>query len=176
MRTKADAGVTLITGIDFYTLSTEEITISLYSRIGNFLDYKTSTDGWELISQGSITGRGVGRYTSIPEEMFTAVDIPGGGGERGTRAFYLAIDTMDLVYQTSEGVAADTAIQIDTPDLEVWEGEVSRSCSCVLSCYLNAFHSFELFIKYCPSKIGCAIQIVARPKRSYGLHLFQIPS
>jgi hypothetical protein len=125
IRSKPDAGVSLITGMDFYTHATEEVEITLYSRIGNFQDFKESTEGWDIIAQGSVVGRGVGRYTSIPEEIFTPVDIPGGGGESGIRSFYLTMNTIDLVYQTAEGTAADTAIQVDTPDLEVWEGEVS---------------------------------------------------
>ncbi|KAL3795552.1 hypothetical protein HJC23_009265 [Cyclotella cryptica] len=123
MRTKSDAGVVLITRFDFYTYSTEEVVISLYSRIGNFKDFKSSTDGWDLIAQGPVQGKGIGRYTMIPEEIFTPVDIPGGGGERGTRAFYLTMTTMDLVYKTGVGTASDSAIQVDTPDLEIWEGE-----------------------------------------------------
>ena len=127
MRTKPDAGVTLITGIDFYTIATEEVDFALYSRIGNFQDHKGSIEGWDVIAQGKVRGRGVGRYTSIPQEMFTPADIPGGGGARGVRAFYLRLTTINLVYQTSTGTASDAAIQMETPDLEIWEGEAVLS-------------------------------------------------
>jgi len=123
MRSKPEASVSLITGLDFYTHSTELVTVSLWSRQGKFQDFKTSLDGWDLIAQGDVQGRGVGRYTTIPEEMFTPVEIRGGGGDYGTRAFYITLSTIDLVYQISEGTAADMAVQVDTPDLEVWEGE-----------------------------------------------------
>jgi hypothetical protein len=109
MRTKPDSGVILITAFDFYTHSTTDVEVSLYSRVGSFKDYKGSTDGWDVIAQGKVTGRGIGRYTSIPEEMFTPVDIPGGGE---TRAFYLTLNTIDLVYKTGEGTASDAAIQV----------------------------------------------------------------
>lgn len=125
MRSKPDAGVTLITGIDFYTHSTEDVTIYLYTRLGNFQDYKGSLDGWELIAEGNVRGRGVGRYTSIPEEIFTPVDIPGRGN---VRAFYLTMSSINLVYQTAEGTASDSEVQVETPDVEVWEGEVSACC------------------------------------------------
>ena len=51
MRTKPDAGVTLITGIDFYTVGTEEVDFALYSRIGNFQDHKGSIEGWDVIAK-----------------------------------------------------------------------------------------------------------------------------
>ena len=121
MRTKPEAGVTLLTGIDFYTHATDEVTFSLYSRLGNFQDFKDSIEGWDLIAEGTVKGRGVGRYTSIPEEMFTAVDIPGGGA---TRAFYLTMSSINLVYKTGLGDASDSEVVAETPDIEIWDGEV----------------------------------------------------
>jgi hypothetical protein len=126
IRSKSDAGVSLIKGLDFYTYSTDEVIISLYSRIGNFQNFKGSTEGWDVIAQGAVLGRGVGRYTSIPKEMFTPVDIPGGGGEGGTRAFYLTMSSIDLVYKTGMGESSDSSIVADTPDLEIWDGEVKN--------------------------------------------------
>ena len=123
MRSKADAGVALITGLDFYTHSTDDVDISVYSRIGNFLDLKGSLEGWDLIAQGTVRGRGIGRYTAIPDEIFTPVDVPGGGA---TRAFYLTMTTINLVYKTAVGTASDSFVFFDTPDLEVWEGEVRQ--------------------------------------------------
>jgi hypothetical protein len=87
--------------------------------------HQASTDGWDLLAKGKVTGRGIGRYTSIPEEMFTPVDIPGRGGEGGTRAFYLTMDSNNLVYKTGEGTASDSAVQMETEDIQIWEGEVS---------------------------------------------------
>lgn len=98
----------------------------LWSRIGNFKDFKGTFDGWENIAKGSVIGRGPGKFTAIPPDKFIPVDIPGGGGEAGTRAFYLTLRSKDLVYSYGEGSSSDSVIQIDTPDLELYEGEVSR--------------------------------------------------
>jgi hypothetical protein len=94
--------------------------------------HQASTDGWDLLAKGKVTGRGIGRYTSIPEEMFTPVDIPGGGGEGGTRAFYLTMDSNNLVYKTGEGTASDSAVQMETEDIQIWEGEVSCGLTMLL--------------------------------------------
>jgi len=125
MRTKIDAPVVLITGMDFYTQVTEEVNYQVWSRIGNFKDYKADKEGWDLIAMGTTLGRGVGRYTSIPEETFTPVDIPGGGGNDGVRAFYITLDTIDLAYKVADDdmSESDSAIWVDAPEIEVWEGE-----------------------------------------------------
>ena len=125
VRTKTNAPVVVITGIEFYTYSTEEVNFELWSRIGNFQNFKGSVDGWDLISKGTVKGKGVGRYTSIPSTMFTPIDIPGGGDKSGTRAFYLTLDSVDLVYKTAQGSASDSMVQADTEEIELWEGEVS---------------------------------------------------
>ena len=41
--------------------------------------HKGTYEGWDLIAEGETEGRGIGRYTSIPDDMFTKVSIPGGG-------------------------------------------------------------------------------------------------
>lgn len=128
MRTKADAPVVLITGMDFYTQVTEEVNYEVWSRIGNFKDYKADKEGWDLIAMGTTLGRGLGRYTSIPEETFTPVHIPGGGGDDGIRAFYITLDTINLAYKVadydmSEMNESDSAIWAEAPEIEIWEGE-----------------------------------------------------
>jgi len=56
--------------------------------------------------------------------MFTQVSIPGGGGDKGTRAFYLTLTTINLVYKLGTGgFAPDTKYHHDSPDIEIWEGE-----------------------------------------------------
>jgi hypothetical protein len=97
----------------------------LWTRIGSFKDFKGSLEGWENIAKGGVTGRGPGVFTAIPPDAFAPVDIPGGGGKDGTRAFYLTLRSKDLVYGYGEGTESDSAIQVDTPDIELWEGEVS---------------------------------------------------
>ena len=128
IRTKPDAGVAIITGFDFYTLSTEEVTFELWSRLGSFQDFKGTYDGWDLIAEGTVKGRGVGRYTSIPPETYTPVSIVGGGGEEGTRAFYITLNSIDLVYKLGKKedgliVASDARSHAETDDIEIWEGE-----------------------------------------------------
>ena len=113
--------------------------------MGSFKDFKGSLNGWENIAKGSVAGRGPGQYTSIPPDKFIPVDIPGGGS---TRAFYLTLRTKDLVYSYGEGSESDGSIQVDTPDLELWEGEVRPK-------YIVIIH--HLFLSSSPlfSTTGC---------------------
>ena len=121
MRTKPDSPVVLISGFDFYTESTDEVNFELWTRLGTYKDYKGTYDGWDLIAAGTTKGRGIGRYTAIPEEMYTPVSIPGGGE---SRAFYLTLDTINLVYKYGlPGDPADGKYHHDSPDIEIWEGE-----------------------------------------------------
>lgn len=91
--------------------------------VGSFKDAKGNLEEWDLIASGTVTGRGIGRYTIIPPETFTSVVVPGGGGEEGTRAFYLTLNTNDLVYRMSTGVESDKVSHMSSPDLEIYEGE-----------------------------------------------------
>jgi len=123
VRTKENSGVVMIDGFDFYTESTEDVNFELWTRLGSYSDYKGTYDGWDLIASGTTQGRGLGRYTSIPEETFTPVSIPGGGGETGTRAFYITTDTRDLVYKIGEGTSSDELVQQESEDIEIYQGE-----------------------------------------------------
>ncbi|KAL7491165.1 hypothetical protein ACHAWT_000602 [Skeletonema menzelii] len=124
IRTKPDANVVLMTGFDFYTETTADVTFELWSRAGSYINHKGTYEGWDMIGGGTVKGRGIGRYTAIPPEMFTPVSIPGGGGEKGTRAFYLTLTTINLVYKLgTDGAAPDTSYHHDSPDIEIWEGE-----------------------------------------------------
>eukprot|EP00571_Detonula_confervacea_P005871 CAMPEP_0172330022 /NCGR_PEP_ID=MMETSP1058-20130122/61177_1 /TAXON_ID=83371 /ORGANISM="Detonula confervacea, Strain CCMP 353" /LENGTH=1318 /DNA_ID=CAMNT_0013047219 /DNA_START=179 /DNA_END=4138 /DNA_ORIENTATION=- len=125
MRTKPDSPVILLTGMDFYTESTNDVTFELWTRMGSFMEYKGTYDGWDLIATGTTKGRGIGRYTTIPQESFTEVSIPGGGDEGGTRAFYLTLNTRELVYKLGapDVTLSDSMAHVETPDIEVWDGE-----------------------------------------------------
>jgi len=80
MRTKPDANVVLLTGMDFYTEATSDINFELWTYAGNYQDKKGAMDGsWTKIGGGVTRGRGIGRYTAIPEGMFKPVSIDGGG-------------------------------------------------------------------------------------------------
>mmetsp|Transcript_30795 Transcript_30795/g.57060 ORF Transcript_30795/g.57060 Transcript_30795/m.57060 type:complete len:631 (-) Transcript_30795:46-1938(-) len=128
IRTRPSSGVILLTGFDFYTLTTDEVTFELWTRLGSFKGHKGTYDGWDLVASGTVKGRGIGRYTSIPEELYTPVSIPSGGGETGTRAFYLTLKSNQLVYKLGEvqedSVAvSDSRYHAYTEDLYIWEGE-----------------------------------------------------
>lgn len=123
IRTKPDAGVVLMTGLSFYTLSTDELKFELWTRLGPFQEGKGSYDGWDLIATGTVRGMGAGMYTPIPDELFTPTSIPGGGGDGGTRAFYISLEDKDLIYKIGVGEGSDAAVQEENADLEVWEGE-----------------------------------------------------
>ena len=124
VRTKPNTGVIMMNGFDFYTESTEDVNFELWTRMGGYADYKGTYEGWDLIAEGTTKGRGIGRYTAIPDETFTPVSIPGGGGEAGTRAFYLTLDSINLVYKLGErGGLSDSNTQSETEDIEIWEGE-----------------------------------------------------
>lgn len=121
IRTKPDAQVVQITGMDFYTETTDEVNFELWTRLGSFKEFKGTYDGWDLIAVGSTKGRGIGRYTAIPEDTFTPISIPGGGE---SRAFYLTLDTINLVYKYGEkGDPSDLRYHHDSEDIEIWEGE-----------------------------------------------------
>ncbi|KAL7546263.1 hypothetical protein ACHAWF_009617 [Thalassiosira exigua] len=124
MRTKPDAGVIIVTGFDFYTESTDMVNFELWTRPESYLGHKGTYEGWDLVASGTVQGRGIGRYTEIPEDLYVPVSIPGGGG---IRAFYLTLDTINLVYKLGDDDGAvklpDTRPHAETPDLEIWEGE-----------------------------------------------------
>ncbi|EJK50247.1 hypothetical protein THAOC_30810 [Thalassiosira oceanica] len=126
IRTKPDANVVLLTGMDFYTESTSDVNFELWTYAGNYQDKKGAVDGsWTKIGGGVTRGRGIGRYTTIPEGMFKPTSIDGGGA---SRAFYLTLDTINLVYKLGKdagirGAPPDTYVHHESPDIEVWEGE-----------------------------------------------------
>jgi len=126
MRTPSNSGVVLVNGLDFYTESTTNEKLELWSRTDSFKDHKGNYDGWDLIASGTVKGRGFGQYTPIPEELFKPVSILGDGG---TRAFYLSLESNQLVYRigvgsTEAGVPdSDMEIQYSNEDIEIWEGE-----------------------------------------------------
>jgi len=128
IRTQPGAGVAIITGFDFYTESTNEVTFELWTRLGTFKGHKGTYDGWDLIATGTVQGSGIGRYTSIPPELYTPVAIPGGGGEEGTRAFYLTLQSIDLVYKLGTILDGDSGYSDERPhaeteDIAIYQGE-----------------------------------------------------
>lgn len=141
VRTKAEVGAVLIKGMDFYTDKFGSINYELWTRPGTFVGFRGKYNGWKLIATGSIKGRGAGELTSIPEEDFTEVSINGGGSNQGTRAFYLTLNSKDLVYQSAGGSfvsKADVNVHDETDEIEIYDGEailaypfppqVCRSC------------------------------------------------
>ncbi|KAL7467260.1 hypothetical protein ACHAXS_007511 [Conticribra weissflogii] len=113
----------MITGVEFYTEITDNVEFELWSRRGTFKDHKGTYEGWDLIASGTVRGRGLGRYTSIPDDLFTPISINGGGGEAGTRAFYLTLHSINLVYTLGDGQDSDMVAHAANQDLEIYEGE-----------------------------------------------------
>eukprot|EP00986_Skeletonema_menzelii_P008552 scaffold3643_cov132-Skeletonema_menzelii.AAC.2 len=131
MRTKEDSPVVLIQGLEFYTETTDRVGVEVWTKLGSFEGFEGTYDGWDMIASGLVKGAGYGRYTSIPTELFTPVSIPGGGGDKGTRAFYITLNTKDLVFKLeSRGVndgATDTKVVASSPDLEIYNGKAVLS-------------------------------------------------
>lgn len=131
VRTKPDVvGDVLVTGLDFYTKSTEDVEFELWTREGTYAGFEGTYDGWTLVASGTVAGRGTGEHTPVPDELFFApVAIPGGGGADGVRALYLTLTTPDLLYKLGDGTPAsesspsDARAHAETAELEVWEGE-----------------------------------------------------
>mmetsp|Transcript_14335 Transcript_14335/g.31447 ORF Transcript_14335/g.31447 Transcript_14335/m.31447 type:complete len:963 (-) Transcript_14335:75-2963(-) len=128
VRTKAEVGAVLVKGMDFYTDKFGSVNYELWTRPGTFIGYRGRYAGWELIATGSIKGKGAGELTSIPEEDFTEVSINGGGSDQGTRAFYITLNSKDLVYEVaSQGGSfaskADVNVHDETDELEIYDGE-----------------------------------------------------
>jgi len=126
VRTRPNSGVVLVNGLSFYTESTTDEKFELWSRADSFKDHKGDYVGWDNIASGTVKGRGMGQYTSIPEELFEPVSISGDGG---TRAFYLTLQSKQLVYMigvgSTEGGEPDSDMEIhySNEDIEIWEGE-----------------------------------------------------
>jgi len=121
VRTAINVPVVLINGLHFYTESTDFVGYELWSRLGSFKDYKGIYEGWDLIASGVVKGAGYGKFTSIPSNTITEVSIPGRGGER---AFYLTLNSMDLIYSASkESGDSDIRVHASSPELEIYEGE-----------------------------------------------------
>ena len=129
-----EGGPILINGLDFYTITPGVINYELWSKLGSFVGSKGKYDEWEMVSSGSITGSsGPGGVTPIPREEFTPVEIPGGGEENGgVRAFYLTLNTNDLIYRQIDEAneeeprytdEADKRLHDENSELEIWEGE-----------------------------------------------------
>jgi len=106
------------------------INYELWSKLGSYVNSKGNYDDWEMISSGTIqAGSGPSGSTIIPEEGFISVEIPAGGEENGgIRAFYITLNTNDLIYRKAkspeeEDREADTQIHDSNEELEMWEGE-----------------------------------------------------
>jgi hypothetical protein len=163
VRTNDDSPTIVVTGLDFYTEQTEDVNYEVWSKLGTFQGFKGKLDEWDLISKGVVKGKGIGRYTPIPEESFTSISIPGGGGEEGTRAIYITLDEKSLVYKIGTGVYADEVIQVATPDIQVWEGES------VLSYPFPNAEEYPMFYRF-PRQFLGALHIDRLPCNPFSLY------
>ena len=65
IRTKPNSGVVILTGFDFYTHSTADVTFELWTRLGSFKEHRGTYDGWDLIASGTTKGRGIGQHRRV---------------------------------------------------------------------------------------------------------------
>jgi hypothetical protein len=163
IRTPKDGPTIVIKTLDFYTERVDDVNYEVWSKLGSFQGYKGNFDEWDLVAKGTIKGKGIGRYTPIPEESFTPLSIPGGGGEQGTRAIYITLDEKSLIYKIGEGVYADEVIQVSTEDVELWEGES------VLSFPFPDAVEYPMFYRY-PRQFLGAIHIDRLPCKPFSLY------
>ncbi len=163
LRTPEDGPTIVIKGLDFYTERVDDVNYEVWSKIGPFQGYKGSFDEWDLVAKGTLKGKGIGRYTPIPQEEFLPLTIPGGGGDQGTRAIYITLDEKSLIYKIGEGVYADEVVQVSTPDVDVWEGES------VLSFPFPDPIQFQQFYRF-PRQFLGAIHIDRLPCNPFSLY------
>jgi len=152
MRTTADSPLILINGLEFYTESTETVGFELWSKLGTFEGFEGTYDGWEIVGSGTVSGAGYGKYTSIPSDLFTPISIPGGGGSKGTRAFYLTLNSKNLVIkkmgnnvQGNTG-ATDNRVMASSPDLEIYNGKAVLSYPFPNPAQAWLYHSPRVFL------------------------------
>lgn len=125
MRTPvADSSVVLINGLEFYTESTDNVGFEVWTKLGSYEGYEGTYAGWDLIATGTVRGAGYAKYTLIPPDMLTPVSIPGSGG---SRAFYLTLNTKDLIVKNMGNVGGnsgdtDNRVMASSPDLEIYNG------------------------------------------------------
>lgn len=105
MRTTSESPAIIVVGLDFLTASTETVKFELFSSMGSYVQSKGKFGNWNMVGKGAITGQGMGRLTSITPDLIDPLPIDGQGA---TRAFYLTLNTEDLMFRiTASGSAPD---------------------------------------------------------------------
>jgi hypothetical protein len=151
MRTTVDSHAILINGFAFYTESTEPVGFEIWSRAGSFEGFEGRYDGWDLVATGTVNGAGFGQFTTVPSDMFTPVSLPGGGGEKGTLAFYLTLNSKNLVikkmgdFKGNTG-ATDNRVMASSPDLEIYNGKAVLSYPFPDPAQAWLYHSPRVFL------------------------------
>lgn len=121
MRTTSESQAIIVVGLDFLTASTETLKFELYFSMNSYVQSKGKFGNWNLVGKGAITGKGMGRLTSITPDLIDPIPIDGQGS---TRAFYLTLNTEDLVFRmTASGSAPDEVVQVASDEVEIYEGE-----------------------------------------------------
>ncbi|KAL7551102.1 hypothetical protein ACHAWF_014297 [Thalassiosira exigua] len=127
VRTTLDGPAIILTGLDFYSDQSGPVNYELWSREDTFDGSRGMYEGWDLLASGTVDSV-PGEYTSVPDDAFVPVNMPGGGGPDGTRAFYITLNTKDMIYaEDGQGSATDMSVQSSTAELEIYEGEAVLS-------------------------------------------------
>ncbi|EJK71954.1 hypothetical protein THAOC_06561 [Thalassiosira oceanica] len=108
-----------VTTVAFNTYKFTPIPVWLYMRPGGFGDVEDTLEGWTLIANTTVTGRGMGNPTYIPEGTFSPVLV-----RKGTKiGFYVTTDGPFL--RSSMGTEQGKPYRANS-DLVLYEGVGKR--------------------------------------------------
>ncbi|KAL3817799.1 hypothetical protein ACHAXA_005832 [Cyclostephanos tholiformis] len=65
----------MIRGLSFNTVITDDVRILVWTKKGSHVGYETSEQGWELLVNNTVTGKGLDMPTSIPAKIFMPTAI-----------------------------------------------------------------------------------------------------
>ena len=90
-----------------------ETTVSFWFRLGSYVGFETSSDGWTLLDQAVLTGQGEGNPTpwDLTDQIFVADT---------TYGIFLHDNTSDVQYTNATG--APTAVFAENDDLAFFVG------------------------------------------------------
>ncbi|KAL7531757.1 hypothetical protein ACHAWF_003898 [Thalassiosira exigua] len=104
-----------IASIAFHTYKEEYVTVSLYTKAGEYRGFDKDLSGWTMLCRVSVLGRGLGYPTFIPEGAFDPVQV-----RRGHRqAFYV---TAEGPYLRAAGGTEEGSPSTWNPEIVIYEG------------------------------------------------------
>ena len=106
----------VISSFKVHTLLKSITDATIYTKTGRWQNYDKDLSAWTKLGTVSIECKGYGQPTIIPDSSMPAVSISQGG----TQAFYITLDTPELLYFYSDSNASgsvfreDAAIKVET--------------------------------------------------------------